>query len=126
MLCSWKSVEEVSHGRSVEYIPGLSALMPVVNRRSYDTQCFGCKNAPQVEILELEDHVIGKDQFDVVGALRVILPAPLDFRAIHDHQTQRLFVRRSPSSVNPCFALLIVNCQRTNARTQLQPYTVAG
>src|SRR6202035_5965147 len=30
--------------RSVEYIPGLSALVPVVNRCSDDAQCFGCKN----------------------------------------------------------------------------------
>jgi hypothetical protein len=39
-----ESLAEVRPGCSVEYAPGLSALMSVANRFPYDAQRFGGKN----------------------------------------------------------------------------------
>src|ERR1700678_1832970 len=79
---------------SVEYIPGFSTLVAVAKRFADDAQRLGRQHMLQLEILELENDILGEYQLDAVGSVRVVFPAALDLGAIQDHQAQRFHARR--------------------------------
>ncbi|MBB6096049.1 hypothetical protein HNQ60_004940 [Povalibacter uvarum] len=81
---------------------------------------FRDQHLPQLWVAQFDRQVSFERQFDVVGAVRKILPAALDVRPVDDDEAQGFVFRRAPLSPDRGLADVVVGGKRADPRLQFE------